>query len=274
MSTLYERVCEAARKIQTVIDDEPPRAGIILGTGLGGLAGDIEDARELPYSDVPHFAVSTVETHASRVVYGKLAGTPVLALDGRFHLYEGWTLEQITLPVRVLKQLGCGVLVVSGASGGMNPQHELGDIVIIEDQINFMGVNPLIGPNDELLGPRWPDMVEPYSKRLISAASRAALEEGIRAHTGVYVGVTGPNLETRAEYRMLRAMGADVVGMSIVPEVIVAVHAGLEVLGMAVVTDRCLPDALGPANIQEIIATAQAAEPKLCAIVKKVIAGL
>ena len=275
MSTLYERVEEAARKIQTVvIDDKPPRVGIILGTGLGGLAGDIEDARELPYSDVPHFAVSTVETHASRVVYGTLAGTPVLALDGRFHLYEGWTLEQITLPVRVMKQLGCGVLVVSGASGGMNPQHQLGDIVIIEDQINFMGVNPLIGPNDERLGPRWPDMVEPYSKRLIGAASQAALDEGIRAHRGVYVGVTGPNLETRAEYRFLRAIGADVVGMSIVPEVIVAVHAGLEVLGMVVVTDRCLPDALGPANIQQIIATAQAAEPKLCAIVKKVIAGL
>ena len=241
---------------------------------MGGLSEKIKQYGTIDYKDVPHFPVSTVETHASRVVVGSLGGQDVVAMDGRFHLYEGYSLEQITLPVRVFKRLGCEVMILSGAVGGMNPQHDQGDIVILEDHINLMGLNPLIGENDDRLGPRFPDMIEPYDRTLIQAAQRAALERNIVAHTGVYVAVTGPCLETRAEYRFLRIIGADVVGMSTVPEAIVAVHAGLRTLGLSVITDECYPDALSPVNIQQIIATAQEAEPKLCAIAEAVIAGL
>ena len=273
MTALFDRIEAAAAAISSIVT-QTPTVGIILGTGLGGLAEQLDEAQQLPYAEIPHLPDATVETHAGRAVFGKLAGRPVLAMDGRCHLYEGYSLEQVTLPVRIFKRLGAGVLVVSNACGGMNPQYERGDIVIIEDHINLMGVNPLIGPNDERLGPRFPDMVEPYDRGLSRAAAAAALAEGIRAHTGVYVGVTGPNLETRAEYRFLRAIGADVVGMSTVPEVVVAVHAGLKVLGLSVVTDRCLPDALEPVNIAEIIAVANEAGPKLCRIVRRVIEGL
>ncbi|HOX05561.1 MAG TPA: purine-nucleoside phosphorylase [Planctomycetota bacterium] len=273
MPTPYEIVERAAEAADRIVKKKP-RVGIILGTGLGALGGEIRKSGQVSYRDIPGFPQSTVASHAGQFLAGDLAGVPVVAMDGRFHLYEGYSPQEITLPVRVMRRLGAEVLVVSNACGGMNPLHERGDIVIIEDHINLMGVNPLVGPNDERLGPRFPDMSAPYDRRLLAAAEAAALAAGIRAHRGVYVGVLGPNLETRAEYRMLRAMGADCVGMSTVPEVIVAVHAGMRVLGLSVITDRCLPDALEPAEIGDIIAVANGAEPKLSTIVKAVLGGM
>ncbi len=274
MTTLHARVSEAARALRRRFGGFKPRVGIVLGTGLGGVAKRIKARGRLPYGQVPHFPVSTVEGHSGRLVWGTLDGTPVLAMEGRFHVYEGHSLEQITLPVRVMRALGARTLLVSNACGGLNPQFQAGDIMLIEDHINLMGVNPLIGPNDERLGPRFPDMSEPYDLGLLARAEKAALKHGIGTHRGVYVAVSGPNLETRAEYRMLRGMAADVVGMSTVPEVIVAVHAGMKVLGLSIVTDRCLPDALKPTTLAEIIHVAHTAEPKLTAIVREVVRGL
>ncbi len=251
-----------------------PTVGIVLGTGLGALAEEIEAEATIPYTEIPHFPRSTVEAHKGQLVCGTLAGQPVIAMEGRFHLYEGYTAAQVTFPIRVMKEMGCQILVVSNAAGGLNPLHRKGDVVVIDDHINFMGVNPLIGRNDDRLGPRFPDMIEPYDKTLQELALKIALEERVSAHRGVYIGVTGPNLETRAEYRFMRAMGADVVGMSTVPEVIVAVHAGLRVLGFSIVTDLCLPDALEPVKIEEILAVARAAEFKLRTIVKRVLGEL
>jgi purine-nucleoside phosphorylase len=251
-----------------------PKVGIILGTGLGKLAGEIRSARERSYAEIPHFPQSTVASHAGKFVSGELAGVPVVGMEGRFHYYEGYSMEEITLPVRVMRLLGAEILVVSNACGGMNPMHCRGDIVLIEDHICLFPENPLRGPNDERLGPRFPDMSRPYDRTLLERAEAAALSAGIRAHRGVYVGVPGPNLETRAEYRFLRGIGADVVGMSTVPEVIVAVHAGMRVLGLSVITDVCLPDALEPARIEDIIAAANSAEPKLAAIVTGVLKSL
>jgi purine-nucleoside phosphorylase len=262
MSELRARVDEAAAAIRDRLGCAP-RVGIILGTGLGNLARQIDGAKEMPYSDIPHFPQSTVQSHAGQFLAGALGGQAVVAMEGRFHCYEGYSLEQVTFPVRVMKALGIEILIVTNACGGMNPQYEKGDIVVIEDQINFMGVNPLIGPNDDELGPRFPDMIEPYDQTFVRLAEEVALEKGVRTQRGVYLAVTGPCLETRAEYRMMRAFGADCVGMSTVPEVIVAVHAGLRTLGMGVVTDVCLPDALEPVNIEEIIAVANEAGPKL-----------
>lgn len=250
------------------------RVGLILGTGLGALAREIVAEATIPYPEIPHFPTSTVPSHKGQLVCGTLAGVPVVAMEGRFHLYEGYTAAQVTFPIRVLRALGCTSLVVSNAAGGLNPLHAKGDLIVIEDHINLMGVNPLIGPNDDRLGPRFPDMIEPYDKALQSLAMDVARELNIPAHRGVYVGVVGPNLETRAEYRLLRAAGADVVGMSTVPEVLVAVHAGLKVLGFSIVTDLCLPDALEPANIQEILAVAGAAEGKLRAVVTNLLQRL
>ena len=244
---------------------------MVLGTGLGGLAKQIKDAQELRYDKIPHFPTSTVESHAGRVVYGTLNGTPILAFDGRFHLYEGWSFDQITLPVRVAKAVGAKSLFLSGAVGGMNPLQDKGDLVLLDDHINLMTGNPLIGKNDERLGPRFPDMSAPYDKKLLARALEICLEEKIAAHRGVYVAVSGPNLETRAEYRFLRAIGADVVGMSTVPEAIVAVHAGMRVFAATIVTDRCLPDALEPAKVEDIIAVANAAEPRLTKLVSRLI---
>lgn len=273
MSALLELVTRAAEVAGRIVRKKP-RVGIILGTGLGALGEEIKKSGQASYKDIPGFPQSTVAGHAGKFVAGDLVGVPVVAMEGRFHLYEGYSVQEITLPVRVMRKLGAEVLIVSNACGGMNPLHERGDIVILEDHINLMPANPLVGPNDETLGPRFPDMSAPYDRELLLAAEAAALAEGIRAHRGVYVGVSGPNLETRAEYRFLRAIGADCVGMSTVPEVIVAVHAGMRVLGLSVITDRCLPDALAPAKIEDIIATANAAEPKLSAIVKRVLKGL
>jgi purine-nucleoside phosphorylase len=273
MAELYDQVQEAAGAVRARWPGKP-RVGIILGTGLGGLVHEIEAEASLAYGDIPHFPTSTVVTHAGRLVCGKLAGKSVVAMEGRFHFYEGYSLRQITLPVRVMKALGCEVLVVSNACGGMNPQFAKGDLLVIEDHINLMGDNPLIGPNDERLGPRFPDMCWPYDRRLIALARRVALDEKITLHQGVFVAVPGPNLETRAEYRLLRAGGADVVGMSTVPEVIVGVHCGLRNLGLSVITDMCLPDALEPARLEDIIATANAAEKKLRVLVRRVVEEL
>jgi purine-nucleoside phosphorylase len=243
------------------------RAGIILGTGLGGLAEQIQVQAAFDCAALPHFPRATSISHAGRLLCGTLQGLPVVAMEGRFHAYEGYTHRQITFPVRVMKALGADLLVVSNACGGMNPQYRRGDIVVIEDHINLMGGNPLLGVNDDRLGPRFPDMLRPYTPELIELALAIARRADFVAHRGVYVAVTGPNLETRAEYRFLRLIGADVVGMSTVPEVLVAVHAGMRVLGLSIVTDMCLPDALEPVNIEHILAPAAAAEPRLRAIV-------
>jgi purine-nucleoside phosphorylase len=248
-----------------------PEVGMILGTGLGALGKSIAVEAEIPYSEIPGFPLSTVESHAGKLLLGTLAGRRVAALQGRFHRYEGYSLQQVTFPVRVLRALGASTLVVSGAVGGMHPLWNLGDLALLSDHINLMGDSPLIGPNDDTLGPRFPDMSAPYDAALRATAHKAALELGITLREGVYVAVTGPALETRAEYRMLRAMGADVVGMSTVPEVIVAVHGGMRVLGITVVTDKCLPDALEPADVATIIATAESAEPRLAALLTRIL---
>jgi len=240
-----------------------PHAGLILGTGLGGLAGQIDQDAVFDYEEIPHFLKSTATSHRGRFICGKLDGVPVVAMEGRHHMYEGYALSQITLPVRVMKALGAELLMVSNAAGGMNPHYKSGDIVVIEDHINLMGDNPLIGINDDRLGPRFPDMSQPYDLRLVEQALAVARRHDIVAHPGVFVAVAGPNLETRAEYRFLRLIGADTVGMSTVPEVIVAAHCGLRVVGMSIVTDMCLPDALEAADVEKIIGIANAAEPNL-----------
>ncbi|MCI0376957.1 MAG: purine-nucleoside phosphorylase [Gemmataceae bacterium] len=267
---LYDQLEEAKRFIDGRWRGKP-RVGIILGTGLGGLAEDIRVEASFPYGDIPHFPVATAPGHAGRLACGQLGGKGVLAMEGRFHFYEGYSLKHITFPVRVMKAMGCEILIVSNACGGMNPQWAKGDIMFIEDHINLLGDNPLIGKNDERLGIRFPDMCQPYDAKLIALAQRIALEEKIVAHKGVFVAVSGPNLETRAEYRFLRGIGADVVGMSTVPEVIVGVHANLRILGLSVITDQCLPDALEPAKLEDIIAVANAAEKKLRVLVRRVV---
>ena len=251
-----------------------PEVAVILGTGLGGLATAIAVETTVEYADIPGFPLSTVESHAGRLLCGTLGGRTVVAMQGRFHRYEGYTLQQVTFPVRVLRALGAETLVVSNACGGMNPLWMPGDLMLIADHINLLGDNPLIGPNDDRLGVRFPDMSEPYDAALRALARDVAASQRIALREGVYVAVPGPNLETRAEYRMLRALGADVVGMSTVPEVIVALHAGMRVLGLSIITDQCLPDALAPATVATIIATAGRAEPMLTALVRGVLERL
>ncbi len=248
-----------------------PEIGIILGTGLGALAEEIEQEAVISYDQIPHFPLSTVESHAGRLIFGKIGSKSVMAMQGRFHYYEGYSMQQISFPVRVMKHMGANTLLVSNACGGMNPLYTPGDIMIIEDHINLFGDNPLIGVNDDSFGPRFPDMSEPYTKELIELAEQIALDEKIKIQKGVYVAVSGPCLETRAEYRFLRAIGADVVGMSTIPEVIVAVHSSMRVLGLSVVTDACFPDALEPVDIQKILKVAAEAEPKLTLMMKRVI---
>jgi len=248
-----------------------PWVGLVLGTGLGALAREIEAEATIPYPEIPFFPRSTVESHKGQMVCGTLAGHSVMAMEGRFHLYEGYSPWQVTFPIRVMRELGCRLLIVSNAGGGLNPLFNKGDLVVIEDHLNLMGLNPLIGPNDDRLGPRFPDLIEPYDRALQNLALKVALEQNIVAHRGVYVAVVGPNLETRAEYRYLRGIGADVVGMSTVPEVLVAVHAGMRVLAFSIVTDMCLPDALKPVRIEEIVAVANDAEAKLRTIIRGVL---
>jgi purine-nucleoside phosphorylase len=270
MLDLYDKIQDACERIRGQFRIQP-RVGIILGTGLGGLVENIDVEASIDYPDIPHFPTSTATSHAGRLVCGTLGGVPVLAMEGRFHMYEGYSLKQITLPVRVFKQLGAELMVVSNACGGLNPYYHCGDIMVIEDHINLMGDNPLIGINDDRLGPRFPDMCEPYDQQWVDRTLRIARREDIAAHKGVFVAVPGPNLETRAEYRFLRMIGSDVVGMSTVPETIVAVHCGLKTVGLSVITDMCLPDALEPANVEAIIATANEASPRLVRLVRGIV---
>jgi purine-nucleoside phosphorylase len=270
MQGLFEKV-EAASAFIRSKWGKTPHAGIILGTGLGSLVEQMQQDVAIDYGEIPHFPKSTAISHRGRLICGTLCGLPVMAMEGRFHMYEGYPLDQITLPVRVFKALGAQLLVVSNACGGMNPYYQCGDIMVIDDHINLLGANPLIGINDDRLGPRFPDMSQPYDRKLVDRALEVARKQNIVAHKGVFVAVSGPNLETRAEYRFLRMIGADVVGMSTVPEVIVAVHAGLKVVGFSIVTDMCFPDALEPADVPKIIAIANGAEPKLRALVMGVL---
>lgn len=272
MTSLKEEIKEACLAFEAK-GKMQPEVGIILGTGLGALAKEIKTEQVIHYKDVPHMPLSTVESHSGEFVIGELGGKRVMAMKGRFHLYEGYTAAQVAFPVRVMKALGAKTLLVSNACGGMNRGYRPGDLMILEDHINLLGANPLIGPNDNELGPRWPDMSEPYDSKLIHMAQEIAAEHRYRVHTGVYAAVTGPNLETRAEYRMLMQF-ADVVGMSTVPEVIAAVHMGMKVLGISVITDECIPDRLKPASVEEIIRVAGEAEPKLTKIMAEVIKRL
>ena len=268
-----ERIGAAVRVVRERFP-ETPSVAIVLGTGLGGLAARIETRAVIDYGDIPDFPLSTVESHAGRLLCGTLGGKTVIAMQGRLHRYEGYSLQQITFPIRVLRALGATTLVVSNACGGMNPLWAPGDLMLIADHINLLGDNPLIGPNDDSLGPRFPDMSEPYDGALRAIAREVALEQRLTLREGVYVAVSGPNLETRAEYRMLRALGADVVGMSTVPEVIVAAHGGMRVLGVSIITDQCLPDALEPATLERIVGVATRAEPKLTGLVSAVVERL
>jgi purine-nucleoside phosphorylase len=251
-----------------------PEVALILGTGLGGLARMIERPVVVEYTDIPGFPTSTVESHAGRLLIGTLGGRSVVAMQGRFHRYEGYSLQQVTFPVRVLRALGAETLIVSNACGGMHPLWAPGELMLIADHINLLGDNPLIGPNDDSLGPRFPDMSMPYDAQLRALAREVAAEQRITLREGVYIAVAGPSLETRAEYRALRLLGADVVGMSTVPEVIVALHGGMRVLGVSLITDQCLPDALEPATLEKIIAVASRAEPSLTSLVTGVIERL
>ncbi len=248
-----------------------PEVGIILGTGLGQFASAMTDAVTIPYADIPHFPRTAVASHTGDLIVGRLGGRPTAILSGRAHFYEGHDMKAVTFPVRVLRALGVETLIATNAVGGMHPLHQAGDLVVVVDHINLMGDNPLVGPNDDSLGPRFPDMSEPYDRGLVALARGIALEEKIALREAVFVGVAGPNLETRAEYRFLRTVGADVVGMSLVPETIVAVHGGMRVLAFAVITDTCFPDALGPVNVAKILATAAKTEPVLTRLVTRVV---
>ena len=273
MTQLRSHIDDTLRFLRTRTAMQPG-LGIILGTGLGGLVKEIEPETIVDYGEIPHFPISTVESHHGKLIFGTLGNKHVVAMQGRFHFYEGYTMQQVTFPVRVMKFLGVHTLLISNAAGGMNPQFSRGSIMIITDHINLLGDNPLIGPNDDSLGPRFPDMSEPYSRELINLAEQVALDRTIKTERGVFVAVPGPNLETRAEYRFLRFIGADAVGMSTVPENIVANHMGLRVLGISIITDECFPDSLQPAKVEDIIAVANAAEPKLTAIMKGVVERL
>jgi len=269
-TSLFDRIQQAAAVVRGRTAFQPDVA-IILGTGLGGLAKEIQTEAVIPYEEIPGFPLSTVESHAGRLLLGRLKGRKVVAMQGRFHRYEGYTLQEVTFPVRVMHALGARSLVVTNVSGGMHPLWAPGELVLIADHINLLGDNTLIGRNDDRLGPRFPDMSDPYDAEFRAKARAIALEQGITLREGVYVSVPGPNLETRAEYRMLRGMGADIVGMSTVPEVIVAVHQGMRVAGLSIITDQCLPDALQPAQIEHIIATAMGAEPRLTRLVSALV---
>jgi len=273
VSELRKQVEETVAFLRTKSDSKPG-IGIILGTGLGALVDDIEIEQKIPYDKIPHFPLSTVEFHAGQLIFGKLNSKPIVAMQGRFHYYEGYTMRQITFPVRVMNFLGVHTLIVSNACGGINAAMKPGTIMIMRDHINLLGDNPLIGENDNSLGPRFPDMSEPYSRELIKKAEDIARREKIEVHKGVYAAVSGPNLETAAEYRFLRTIGADVVGMSTIPEDIVAIHMGMKVLGLSVVTDACVPEQLQPANVPEIIRIAKNTEPKLTTLIKKVVEQL
>ncbi len=271
--TLYDQIQEATTFLHHKVSTRP-KVGVICGTGMGSLGDRPENLEKVSYREIPHFPVSTVESHAGNLCFGTLAGKPAVVMQGRFHRYEGYSLEQCTFPVRVMKALGVETLIIMNAVGSVNPLIPVGSLVLVTDHINLMGDNPLIGPNDERLGPRFPDMSEPYNRELIARMEAVALERKIRTHRGVLVAVTGPNLETAAEYRMFQIIGADCVTMSTIPEAIVAAHCGLRTAAMSTVTDMCLPDALKPAVLEEIIAVANGREEDRCAIVLGTIEAL
>lgn len=248
-----------------------PKIAIILGTGLGELAEDIQEKEIIPYSEIPNFPVSTVQSHSGNLVLGKLGNKEVVAMQGRFHYYEGYSLKEVTFPVRVMKKLGANTIIISNAAGGMNRFFKRGDLMLITDHINLFGDNPLIGPNDEELGPRFPDMSEAYNQKLIELAKKVALKEKIRLQEGVYAGLTGPTLETSAEYRFLISIGADAVGMSTVPEVIVANHMGMKVLGISCITDLAIDGVIVKTSVEEILKAAADSEPIMTKLIKKVI---
>jgi len=264
---------EALQHIQSKTKMQPEYM-LILGTGLGQLADEMDIETEIPYDEIPHFPISTVESHAGKLLFGDLGGKEVVAMQGRFHFYEGYTMQQIVFPIRVLRENGANTLFVSNASGGLNSNYSRGEIMLIKDHINLLGDNPLIGPNDDELGPRFPDMSEPYTERLADIAQTVALEENIFMHQGVYAAMSGPMLETKSEYRFLKLIGADVIGMSTIPEVISAVHMGMEVLGISVITDECFPDSLQPVVIEDILEAAGMAEPKMTKVIIKVLEKL
>lgn len=270
MESFQKKVLEATDFVKTKISTAP-RIGLLAGTGLGRSVEDMKEPLSLDYSDIPHFPASTVITHRGRLLFGKINDKVVMAMQGRFHYYEGYNMEQITLPVRVMQLLGVKTVILSNASGGINPTFSAGDIMTIADHINLTGNNPLIGPNVEAWGPRFPDMNRVYDPALIAMAEEAAEETGFRLQKGIYVGLVGPSLETSAEIRFLKTIGADAVGLSTIPEVIAAVHGGMAVLGLSVITNMHLPDDPEPCRVDEIIATAEAATPRLQAIIENVI---
>lgn len=269
MTDLYRQVKESAAFIRTRVKVKPS-FGIVLGSGLGGLAKKIKVAARVPYEEIPNFPVSTVAgLHAGNLIVGELSGKKVVAMEGRVHYYEGYTMRQVVFPVQVMKALGARSVILTSAVGGMNPLLDLGDIAVITDHINLMGDNPLIGPNDERIGPRFPDMSEPYNRKYINHLEQASVDLKVPVKRAVLVAVAGPNLETAAEYRFLRRIGADVVGMSMVPETIAAVHGGMKVLGLSVVTDKALPDRLEPIDIASIVATAKKGGAKVAALISE-----
>ena len=262
---------ETAAYLQSRIIDQT-KTGIVLGTGLGGLVNKIEIEASIPYEQIPHFPVSTVQGHQGRLIVGRIGEVPVLAMQGRFHYYEGYTMEQVTFPARVMKLLGIERLFVSNASGGLNPGFKVGDVMVITDHINMFGTNPLIGPNVDEFGPRFPDMSQTYSQRLIARALEIGKEENLDLRTGVYVGTTGPTFETPAEYKMFRTLGGDAVGMSTVPEVIVAHHAGIEVFGISIITDSGVPGEIVEVSHEEVQRVAAAAEPRMTRVIERLVA--
>ncbi|SFT76263.1 purine-nucleoside phosphorylase [Lishizhenia tianjinensis] len=270
---MLAQINEAVSFLQNKVDIQP-EFGIILGTGLGGLVKEINISHEVSYEDIPHFPVSTVESHSGKLIFGELGGKKVVAMQGRFHFYEGYTMQEVTFPVRVLKQLGIQRLFVSNASGGVNPDFEVGEIMILNDHIDFFPGNPLIGKNIDELGPRFPDMSEVYDKEMIAKAQEVAAEEGIKVSTGVYLGLTGPTLETPAEYRMIRTLGADAVGMSTVPEIIVARHMDLPCFAISIITDLGVPGKIKKVSVADVIAVASRQEPKMTTILKELITKL
>ncbi|PWG80050.1 purine-nucleoside phosphorylase [Pararcticibacter amylolyticus] len=271
---MFQNIYSTAEYIKKRIGDFEPEVGIILGTGLGGLVNDIEVHTKLLYANIPDFPVSTVEFHSGRLIFGMLQGKRVVAMQGRLHYYEGYDMKQITFPVRVMKVLGIRHLFVSNASGSLNPDFAKGDLMIIEDHINLQPDNPLRGRNYDEFGPRFPDMSYPYDMALVKKAKEIAQANNIRCHQGVYVSVTGPNLETRAEYRYLRNIGGDAVGMSTVPEVIVANHMGIPVFAVSVITDEGFHSSPEPVSVEEIVKVAEDAEPKMTLVLKELLASL
>jgi len=270
---VVQQLEETLRAVRAQAGDQPA-IGIILGTGLTKLLDEVRDPKAIDYTALPHMPRSTAPGHHGRLVFGRLAGKPVVVMDGRFHLYEGYRAEEVVYPIRVMRQLGVNTLLVSNVSGGLNPAFKIGDLMLISDHLNLMGTSPLVGENDEALGPRFPDMSQPYDPALLELARQAGKAEGLPMREGVYAGMLGPQLETKAEYRWLRAMGADAVGMSTIPEVIAALHGGMRVLAVSLVSDLCIPETLKPVAIEEIIAVANRAEPLLTKLFLNVVTQL